>query len=364
MLATEAPAHPVAQAVGGHHVGADLAFVGWLQVAELAAHIGPPLGHERGAQGGIAVGGDVPVVRLHVGHAIAAVEPDGGWQQAGLALFRQREGDVRNGQHRDALELQHRVFGRAHLFLVVDADGGGAQHPVGLPAFFVATFAGGVGAVVHHGAVAVHKVHPRRVSMRLRGQEAVARVAEEALEGLHPQLQRRAFVDVAGAVDAHLAVGFGQVLGHVVVQPVGADDRVAPAQLGVAFDQCIQIGLAADVIALHKHGQLRAHGVGNLFLQQRGGPQRRRRIPGAGRGGVLGQGRQRQATPGQRNAQGQHAGHGGPQPCRLRRGGPGAKGGEVLHGGWLAAWHVGCWGGSGQRDRPCPARTAPATTGL
>ena len=109
--------------------------------------------------------------------------------------------------------------------------------------------------------------------MPLGGQEAVARVAEKALERLHAQVQLRAFIDVARAVHAHVAARLGQVIGHGVFQAVGTDHGIATAQLGVAFDHGVHVGLALDAVAAHEHGQLVAHLGGDLLLQQGAGAQ-------------------------------------------------------------------------------------------
>ncbi len=112
---------------------------------------------------------------------------------------------------------------------------------------------------MHQRAVAVNEIDPVRLAVGLGGQQAVARVGEEAFERIHPQIQGRAFVAVACAVDAHVAARLGQVFRHVVVEPIGADDGIAPAQFGVAFDGGVQIRLAADAVTGDEHRQLRAH---------------------------------------------------------------------------------------------------------
>ena len=132
----------------------------------------------------------------------------------------------------------------------------GPQHPVGPPgrAFFAR--AGGVGGVVHVGAVAVDEIHPHGLAMRAVAQEAIARVGKEPLKGIHAQLQRRALVHIARAVDAHLPRGPGHIVGHGVFHALGTDHGVAPAQFGVALDLGAHIGLAGDAVAQNEHREL------------------------------------------------------------------------------------------------------------
>jgi hypothetical protein len=105
--------------------------------------------------------------------------------------------------------------------------------------------------------------------MRAVGKQLVARIVEKAFERVDVQLQLAAFVDIARPVDAHLAGGGGQVVGHGVFHAVGVDHRIAAAQLGIAFDHGALVGLAPHALARNKHRQLRARRLGNLFAQLR-----------------------------------------------------------------------------------------------
>ena len=282
MLQRIAPAVLIAQTVARQHVGTHLALVGRFEVTKLAAQLDAPFGHDGRLQGGVAVGRDVPVVGLGVFESVDAVQPQGGRQQPGLALVRQRKTDVRNGQQRDALEFQHGIVGRAHFFGLVDVDAVSAQHPVGPPALPLLARAGGVGGAVHIGAVAVDEIHTHRLTMGAVAQELVPRIGEKALEGIHAQLQRCAFVHVARAVDTHRPGGANGVVGDGVFHALCADHGVAPAQHGVAFDLGADVGLTRNAVARHKHRQLRARRFRNGLAQHRAGPQRGGRIPGAG----------------------------------------------------------------------------------
>ena len=105
------------------------------------------------------------------------------------------------------------------------------------------------------------------------GEETVVRVGEKAAELIHPQLQFRALIDVARIVDAHLAGGGGQVGRHVVFHAVGMDHRVAPAQLGMAFEIGLDVGLQGELVAHDEGGQLAAGSLRNGLLQYGAGAQ-------------------------------------------------------------------------------------------
>ena len=175
---------------------------------------------------------------------------------------------------------------------------------------------------MHHSAVAVNEVHARSLAVRVVLQQAVVDIGKKTAESVDIQLQRGAFVDIAFAVDAHLALGLGQVVGHVVFQAVGAQHGVGAAQLGVAFDHGLHIGLASDAVAGHKDRHLRARGTRQRLAQHRAGAQcqrgrcRRgrhgRRPCGRGRfGHALRQQRQRQAAQQAGGQLGQHRARGG-----------------------------------------------------
>ena len=104
-------------------------------------------------------------------------------------------------------------------------------------------------------------------------QELVTWRHEKAFGGIHLELQQRAFVNIAGAVDADIAARFGEVIRRVILQPVGADDGVAPAEFRIALQHRIQIGASAGALAAQESGRAAAHGLRNLFLQARAGLQ-------------------------------------------------------------------------------------------
>ena len=82
------PAIAFAQAVVGHVVEGEVAAEVPLQVTKFGPQIHPALAHEGGGEGGIAVGGNVPVVGQAHFKTADAVDANGGRQQAGFALVR------------------------------------------------------------------------------------------------------------------------------------------------------------------------------------------------------------------------------------------------------------------------------------
>jgi len=101
---------------------------------------------------------------------------------------------------------------------------------------------------------------------------------EEALKGVDFQLQRRTFVDIARAVDVHIAMRLDQVIGLVVLHAVGLQHHVALAHHGVAFDNGVEIGAAQGMVTREKGGHLLAHGQRNLLLQQGAGLKNQRSV--------------------------------------------------------------------------------------
>jgi len=81
--------------------------------------------------------------------------------------------------------------------------------------------------------------------------------AEKTLQPLHLELQQRAFVPVAAAVDTDVAPGTGQIIGLKVFQRVGTDGGVGLAQCGVALHDGFQIGTSGNPVALQKTGASR-----------------------------------------------------------------------------------------------------------
>ena len=251
---SHAPAAAVAQPVCGHHVAPNAARIIALEVAKFRSQVHPALGHQRGNESGVPVRGDVPVVRQgHLG-AVDVAQPHGGRQKAGFAPVAQGKAQVRHRQDGHALEAQHRAFGHARVFFIIQAQGGSAQNPVGQPARAGQAAAGGEGGIAHHHPLVINEVGAVRLAMPAVEEKAVLGLDEKAFKRLHLELQQRPFVHVASPVDAHIAPGTGQVVGLVVLQPVGPDDGVAPAQNRIAFQNGFEVGAAGGALAKQKRG--------------------------------------------------------------------------------------------------------------
>ena len=120
---------------------------------------------------------------------------------------------------------------------------------------------------------------------RLGVEKLIGGLGEVALEGVDLQAQLCALVDVAAAIDVHIALGVDSVVGQRVIGLVGADDGVTSAQLHMALQAGADVGLALKAIGLHVQRQLGAHRRRTFGLQARAGFELQRRqgcIPGAG----------------------------------------------------------------------------------
>ena len=100
----------------------------------------------------------------------------------------------------------------------------------------------------------------------------IARRCEKALKGVYFKLQIGPLVGIAIAPNPHIASGARRVGGHVVVEPVCADDGAGLAQLSFAFQRGVLVGAAAQAVALQKHGcAARLLGAQGLALGRRWG---------------------------------------------------------------------------------------------
>ena len=76
---------------------------------------------------------------------------------------------------------------------------------------------------------------------------------KKAFKAFYLELQQRAFIQVAGTVNPHMAGGPRQISGLVILQPVGVNGGVGLAHHGVALHHGFQVGPARDAVALQKY---------------------------------------------------------------------------------------------------------------
>ena len=105
--------------------------------------------------------------------------------------------------------------------------------------------------------------------MALCLQKLVSGVGEITLKSIHLQFQGGTLVDIATAVDVHIALGIDGVVGDGVFHTVCADHGVCTAQFSAAFQDRIDVGLASDLFGLDVGGQLIAQGGRNHLFQPR-----------------------------------------------------------------------------------------------
>ena len=262
----------VTQVVARQEVALQAAGVRVFQIAELAVQVHTPVAVQRGHDGGIAVGGDVEVVRHGNFKAVLGAQREGGRQQAGAALVRQREAQAAgNRQDRHAIEHQRAVFDIALIGFGVDDDFFATDIPGRVPVALLAV-GPAAGAVDHVVADAVAAVD--EFDLAGPGQAAVAlqlhlHVVEAARLGIQLQLQLLALVDIAVTLDAHIAGGRDLVGGNRVVQGLALHHGAGLPDDGSAGGRDIQVDLPLDLVGLD-HGRA----TGGL-LRSRGSHDRR-----------------------------------------------------------------------------------------
>ena len=135
----------------------DGAAVAGFQVAVLAVPQRAALVHDARRDGGIHVGGDVPVERLGEFEAALAGGAGSRGQQAALAFIVQREVQPGRVEDRRSQENQGGVARGAFFGIVVEAQIGGAHEPVRIsPRNRRAGTVGGVGEAVLALALEIH----------------------------------------------------------------------------------------------------------------------------------------------------------------------------------------------------------------
>ena len=119
--------------------------------------------------------------------------------------------------------------------------------------------------------------------MPLAAQQLVAGFGDAALKRLDFQIQVGAFKHIARLVNAHISTGAGHVGGLKVINPLGADQGIGPAQLHVSQHEQIQIRASRQMVRLDEQGLARPVLGGQQQGQQAAGFEHRRAPFGLGR---------------------------------------------------------------------------------
>ena len=152
------PALPGAQAVVRHDGRLHLSLERGLQVAEFTIQVDAPFGHQRRRQGGIELGGNVPVIGQRQLQPAQVGQVDGRRQQARFAFVRERKTHVGRRKNGHALEVQRTRRGPACVVGMIQLQTDRFDPPVGHHPHGGQT--GGVGGVVGHRQVLAFEVHP------------------------------------------------------------------------------------------------------------------------------------------------------------------------------------------------------------
>ena len=99
-----------------------------------------------------------------------------------------------------------------------------------------------------HAVFTIQKLDALGITMTLGGQKLVGGFVEVPLKGIDLQLQRCALIDIAAAVDVHIALCLHGVIRQAVFHTVRTDDGVAPAQFGAPFQHHIDVGLPGNLL--------------------------------------------------------------------------------------------------------------------
>ena len=141
-----------------------------------------------------------------------------------------------------------------------------AQYPVWQPIRPGQATAAGQTGVVDDRSLLIDEINTIGLPVGIILGKVVTWLTEKTLESVELEFQQRAFIDIAGPIDANFAAGAGQVRGAVILEPSGLDQQVAPAQRGPAFHHRFQIGVAKQALTGDKCRQGAAR-HGDLLLQ-------------------------------------------------------------------------------------------------
>ena len=148
-------------------------------------------------------------------------------------------------------EAQHCALSGARLFLVVNADGGRTHDPVGQPTRARFARAGGQAGLADDGSVFAQKVYSLRLAVRIVDREGIPGLGEKALKGFKLEFEQGPLVHITAPADVHISNGPGPIVGLVVLQPVGPNQRVASAELRVALNDGVEIGSPRQALTGH-----------------------------------------------------------------------------------------------------------------
>ena len=223
VLARPTPATVLAQPVRGHQVQTRLAVVVALEVAKVRVDRHATFAHHLRGEGGITVGGNVPVIRLHHLDAVDRVHTHQRWQQTRLPPAREAEADAGQPQYRHVLEAQLHIARSNRVFVFVDHHLAGLEQPVRQPACTGHRPAGAVTGLAHQHPALADKVHPVGRAVAAVFVQLELGLFKFANEAVHLQLQFRPLQQRAIAVDTHLALRCHFVLHLVVIDAFSAD---------------------------------------------------------------------------------------------------------------------------------------------
>ena len=87
--------------------------------------------------------------------------------------------------------------------------------------------------------------------MRIVDREGIPGLGEKALKGFKLEFEQGPLVHITAPADVHISNGPGPIVGLVVLQPVGPNQRVASAELRVALNDGVEIGSPRQALTGH-----------------------------------------------------------------------------------------------------------------
>ena len=216
MLRRQTPTRLLSQGVIGHEVQAHLALAVGLKIAKFRIECHTPLAHDGGAEGGIAVGCNVPVVRRSYFNAADSINANQRGQKARLTLIVERKSERGRCQDGYILEAKLQVFGLNAVVFFIDLQAGRFQNPFGQPAGALNAAASGVSRIANDGALRVNELYFCGLTMPATFEQGVFGLQKFALKRVCLQTQSRALEGIAFSRDLHAALCTQGVLRLVV----------------------------------------------------------------------------------------------------------------------------------------------------